>query len=252
MKFEDYRDRYRTIRLQRDEAGVLEVALHTRGGEALWGSTADSLHGELGECMADIARDAANRVVILTGTGATFCTGLDEQEMPRESSMVASWERLFEEGNAMLERLLDVPVPMIAAVNGPAHVHAEVPVLCDIVLAADHAEFADLAHMVHGVLPGDGVHVVWPLLLGPNRGRYFLLTGQRIGADEARQLGIVGEVLPADQLLPRARELAARLARLPTKTLRYTRRLMVRELRRRMRAELGEGLALEGLALMHG
>ena len=70
MKFEDYRDRYRTIRLQRDEAGVLEVTLHTRGGEALWGSTADSLHGELGECMADIARDAANRVVILTGTAA--------------------------------------------------------------------------------------------------------------------------------------------------------------------------------------
>ena len=252
MQFEDYRDRYQTIRLERDDAGVLEMTLHTRGGEALWGSTATSLHGELGECLADIARDPGNKVVVLTGTGSAFCSGLDEQEMPREASFVASWERLFEEGNAMLERLLDVPVPMIAAVNGPAFVHAEVPVLCDIVLAASHAEFADLAHMTNGVVPGDGVHVVWPMLLGPNRGRYFLLTGERIGADEARRLGIVGEVLADEALLPRARELAAQLARLPAKTLRYTRRLLVRELRRRMRQELGEGLALEGLALMQG
>lgn len=252
MQFADYRDRYRTIRLARDEAGVLEMTLHTRGGEALWGSTPESLHGELGECLADIARDRENKVVLLTGTGASFCAGLDMEEMPREASFPASWERLFEEGNALLERLLEVPVPMIAAVNGPALVHAEVAVLCDIVLAADHAEFADVAHMVNGVVPGDGVHVVWPMLLGPNRGRYFLLTGERIGAEEARRLGVVGEVLAAEALLPRARELAAQLARLPAITLRHTRRLLVRNLRRRMREELGEGLALEGLALMRG
>ena len=99
-------------------------------------------------------------------------------------------------------------------------------------------------------MPGDGVHTVWPMLLGPNRGRYFLLTGERIGAAEARAIGIVGEVLAPEALLPRAREHAERLAKLSTATLRYTRMLLVRELRRRMLDELHSGLAHEALATL--
>jgi enoyl-CoA hydratase/carnithine racemase len=158
------------------------------------------------------------------------------------------WERIFEEGVALLENHLAVPVPMIAAVNGPALIHAELAVLCDIVIAAEHAEFADLAHTPNGVVPGDGVHTVWPMLLGPNRGRYFLLTGERIDAQEARRLGIVQEVMNPDALLPRALELADQLAQHAPKMLRHTRRLLVRDLRRRMRDELELGLGLEAMA----
>jgi enoyl-CoA hydratase/carnithine racemase len=139
---------------------------------------------------------------------------------------------------------------VIAAVKGPATIHAELAVLSDIVLAAEHAEFADLAHGPTGVVPGDGVHTVWPMLLGPNRGRYFLLTGQRLSAQEALRLGVVGEVLPAEQLMPRARQLAAQLASLPVRMLRYTRMLLVRDLRKRLRDELEVGLALEALAMI--
>jgi enoyl-CoA hydratase/carnithine racemase len=123
-------------------------------------------------------------------------------------------------------------------------------VLCDIVLAASHAEFADLAHVPGGAVPGDGVHTVWPMLLGPNHGRYFLLTGERIPADEAKRLGVVGEVLAADALMPRARALGAQLAGLSTQVLRHTRSILVRELRRRMFDELSNGLAHEGLAML--
>ena len=104
---------------------------------------------------------------------------------------------------------------MIAAINGPALRHSELPLLCDIVLASETAEFQDSAHFPTGLVPGDGMHIVYPLLLGPNRGRYFLLTGQSIPARQAQELGLVGEVLPKDKVLARAWELAEQLAKNP-------------------------------------
>ncbi len=250
MQFSDYQHRYNTIRLWRSETGVLELTMHTRGGPAKWGTSTRSLHAELGECFADIARDAHNKVVIITGTGETFCTEMDREEKPHEASLAAMWERIYEEGRALLENLLAIPVPVIGAVNGPATLHAEIAVLSDIVLAADHATFADLAHVPNGVVPGDGVHTIWPMLLGPNRGRYFLLTGEVIGAAEAKALGIVGEVMALDRLMPRARELAEGLAVHPPRFLRHTRAVLVRHLRKRMADELGFGLGSEALATL--
>ncbi len=88
------------------------------------------------------------------------------------------------------------------------------------------------------------------MLLGPNRGRYFLLTGERIPAEEARQIGVVGEVVAADGLTDRARELAAQLAAKPTVLLRHTRTILARDLRRKMLDELPSGLAHEGLTMI--
>lgn len=246
----DYAGKYHGIRFARSESGVLEMTLHTRGGPALWGTSLNSLHAELGHAFLDIARDRENRIVILTGSGDSFLAALDPDERFHEPSLAAMWPRMHDEGLALLQNLLAVPVPMIAAVNGPALIHAELAVLCDIVLAAEHAEFADLAHVPGGAVPGDGVHTVWPMLLGPNRGRYFLLTGERIGAEEARRLGVVGEVLPPADLLPRARALGEQLACLPSLVLRHTRAVLVRDLRRRMADELSFGLAHEGLAMV--
>jgi enoyl-CoA hydratase/carnithine racemase len=250
VHLDDYRDRYATIDFARSDDGVLTMTMQTRGGEALWGTSSRSLHCELGQAFADIARDPQNKVVILTGTGANFIAGMDPEERHPEPSLAAMWPRVYQEGIALLENLLAVPVPMIAAVNGPALIHAEIAVLCDIVLAADTAEFADLAHVLGGVVPGDGVHTVWPMLLGPNRGRYFLLTGERIGAEEARRLGVVAEVLPATALLPRAGELAGNLAKLTLPTLRNTRAVLTRHLRKRMGEELAYGLGAEAVAML--
>lgn len=246
----DYAGKYHGIRFARSESGVLEMTLHTRGGPALWGTSLNSLHAELGHAFLDIARDRENRIVILTGSGDSFLAAFDPDERFHEPSLAAMWPRMHDEGLALLQNLLAVPVPMIAAVNGPALIHAELAVLCDIVLAAEHAEFADLAHVPGGAVPGDGVHTVWPMLLGPNRGRYFLLTGERIGAEEARRLGVVGEVLPPADLLPRACALGEQLACLPSLVLRHTRAVLVRDLRRRMADELSFGLAHEGLAMV--
>ena len=99
------------------------------------------------------------------------------------------------------------------------------------------------------LLLGMGFYVIYPLLLGMNRGRYFLMTGQTLDAAEALRLGLVAEVLPPDKLMARAWELAEDLTRKPTLLLRYTRLLFTEYLRRQMHDLLGYGLAMESLAL---
>jgi enoyl-CoA hydratase/carnithine racemase len=93
------------------------------------------------------------------------------------------------------------------------------------------------------------MHIIYPLLLGLNRGRYFLLTGQTLTARQAQELGLVSEVLPRQELLPRAWALAEQLAQRPALTLRYSRVLLTQHLKRLMHDLLGYGLALEGLGV---
>ncbi len=237
-----YRDKYETVRLDRQD-GILQVTFHTDGGPLQWGFLP---HREFGEAFHDIGSDTENRIVILTGTGNEF-SGPPASQFTG-GAPAQDWAPLPWEGRELLFNLLRIEVPIIAAINGPAIRHVEIPLLCDIVLAADHATFQDSAHFSNGLVPGDGHHIVLPLLMGWNRGRYFLLTGQTLDAQEALNLGLVSEVLPLDQLLPRAHELAQQLAAHPTLNLRYTRIALTMHLEQTLRSVLGYGLALEGLA----
>ena len=115
-------------------------------------------------------------MVIFTGTGDEFLTRMDTSTIGDINTQY--WARIHQEGKDLLQNLLEIEVPIIGAVNGPAFIHAELPTLSDIVIASDRASFADKAHGPGGVVPGDGVHVWWPMLLGPNRARHFLLTGR--------------------------------------------------------------------------
>ncbi len=100
----------------------------------------------------------------------------------------------------LIFNVLDVDVPMISAVNGPCNMHSEVPLMGDIVLASEDAYFQDASHFPRGQVPGDGQHVIWSFLAGHTRARYFLLTGKKLGAAEAKEWGVVNEVLPKDQV----------------------------------------------------
>ncbi len=243
--FDEYSTAYRHVRMQR-EAGVLELRLHSDDGPLVWGS---GPHTELGHCFADVGSDPENRVIILTGTGDRFIADLDKSWVGEMTPV--RWDEIYRNGKRLLMNLLDIEVPMIAALNGPATVHAELGLLCDVVLASDTTSFKDAPHFRFGTVPGDGVHVIWPLLLGMNRARHFLLTGRKLSAQEAHDLGVVAEVLPAGQLMSRAHEVATDLLRQPDITLRYTRVAMTQQIKRLMLDHLGYGLALEGLGAVN-
>ncbi|CUV01571.1 MAG: enoyl-CoA hydratase/isomerase family protein [SAR202 cluster bacterium] len=238
----EYADKYPSIRMERRN-GILQMTFHTDDGPLQWGG---SPHKEFSQVFVDVGSDFENRIVIMTGTGDTF-TGPQGTAATTPKRPPKDWDQTYWEGKRILTSLLDIEVPMISAINGPALRHSEIPLLCDIVLASDTAAFQDSGHFISGLVPGDGMHIVYPLLLGVNRGRYFLLTGQRIEAQEAQELGLVNEVMPQSELLPRAWELAEQMAKNSDIVLRYTRVAMNLVIKRQIHDLLGYGLALEGL-----
>lgn len=240
--FESYREKYENVRMKRED-GILEVALHSGGGPLEFNGY---VHEALVHAFRDIGDDRDNHVVILTGTGNEFCTRISPVGFDFFSP--TGYDKILREGTKVLENLLDIEVPMIAAINGPVTVHSEYALLCDIVLAADGASFQDAPHPAFGIVPGDGLHVVWPEVIGEIRGRYFLLSGQTLSAAEAKEYGAVNEVLGREALLPRAWELARHLKKQNPLTLRYTRMALSTRFRRRLQESLSYGLALEGIS----
>jgi enoyl-CoA hydratase/carnithine racemase len=210
------------------------------------------VHSELGPAFRSIADDADNRIVILTGAGDTFWSTINFGSFQQLLSTPKGWNRVIFEGRQLMNAFLDIDVPIISAVNGPNLLHAELPLLADIVLASETAEFADLVHAPNGFVPGDGVHVVWPMLLGVNRASYFLLTGQRLSAVEALNLGVVNEVLPRAELLPRAYELAEELNTKSDLMLRQVRGVLRLAKERAMRQDFERGFAREVIAALGG
>jgi enoyl-CoA hydratase/carnithine racemase len=245
LDFDEYAQRFENIELNRDDAGVITVRLHTKGGSLVYGERA---HVELSWVFRCVADDPANRVVILTGTGDTFWALINPPSFEHYQQTPEGWDRtLFEERRTM-EGFLSIDVPIISAINGPALVHSHLPLMADIVLASETACFSDSMHAPNGIVPGDGAHIVWPLLLGANRGRYFLLMGETIDADRALELGVISEVLAPDALLPRAREIAAELASKPTLMLRQTRSVLRNNLEHLMVRDFTRGMSHEAIA----
>lgn len=231
---------WRNIAVTRAD-GITEIRLHTDGGALVWNAT---VHRDLVEAFTTVSLDDETKVVILTGTGEQFCASIDRTSFRQEPR---GWDVTWSEGRRMLSSLWGIDVPVITAINGPALIHAELVVVADVVLACRTTVFADKAHFVSGVVPGDGVHLVWTELLGPTRGRYFLLTGTEIDAAEALRLGVVHEIHSHSMLRARAWELASEIARHPLPVLRYTRTALSMRWRRTVGDDLSHGLALEGL-----
>jgi enoyl-CoA hydratase/carnithine racemase len=247
IRFDDYKNRFKCVRFERTD-GILEVTIHRNGGSAIWEAGERGIHYELGEAFYFIGRDSETKVMIFTGAGDAF---IEQMDMSAGQAAMTSdfWFRMYKEGKDLLMNLLDIEVPIIGALNGNAFIHAELIALSDIIVAAEGAKFADKAHATNGVPPADGVHVVWPMLLGPNRARHFLMTGAEIDAAEAQRLGIVAEVVPKSDVLKRARAIARDLAQKPPLMLRYSRAALTQDIKRRLLDDLGYGLALEGLGV---
>jgi enoyl-CoA hydratase/carnithine racemase len=242
-RFDNYRNAYANARLTRTPAGVLEVALHTDGGKLVFNG---HTHEQFVDLFHDIGSDPDNRVVILTGSGDAFMDAITPDGF--DFFTPRGYDKIFREGKKVLMNLLDIEVPLIAALNGPVLLHSEYALLADIVLATPDTVFQDKPHFDFGIVPGDGVNLLWPEVVGSIRGRHFILTRQVLDAQTAKEWGAVNEIVPAEQLLARAHEIAASLAALPPLTARYTRIALTQKLRRIVDEGAGYGLALEGIS----
>jgi enoyl-CoA hydratase/carnithine racemase len=243
----DYKDKYELLEIERRD-GILQVTCDFNRkppSGAHWATTITPF-------ARDVSEDRENRIMILTGAGDVWNTNHEEGPIPLFED-IGQWAGVGGTLDALPRRLtafLDIPIPTIAAVNGPALVHAEYACLCNIVIASEKATFQDWPHFRNGIAPGDGVHVVWPLLLGWNRGSYFLLMGQTLSAREALDLGVVNEVVPPDRLLPRAWEIAEQLASQDPMVLHLSKKILTHQLKQRLLENLELGLGFEGYGII--
>jgi enoyl-CoA hydratase/carnithine racemase len=226
----NYVNRYHFARFSRDDTGVLTVTLGTEGASWVFDQKAQD---DLGRLHFDIADDRDNKVIIFTGSGDAFCAALNGAEIGETiGAFDITWaDRWIENGRRALFNMLAIERPVIVAFNGPTHIHAELWVTGDIVLATPNTTIRDDVYTPGGNIPGGAIVTIWEHLIGSSRTRYFELAGQTLDAKTLHQLGVVHEILPREALLKRAKELAAALAARPTLSLRYTKSALIHSLR---------------------
>ena len=156
------------------------------------------------------------------------------------------WSQIHDEGVQVLENIANIRVPVIAAIEGRAHIHSEYALLANVVVAAESATFQDVGHFAAGVVPGDGIFTCWSYRAGAGRAEAFLLNPHPLPARTAYEWGAVAEVVPTGKALARARELAALYLKAPEVTRRDTRIHFIQPLKERIVREVGYGLSVEG------
>jgi len=188
-----YQNEFPHAKLTRSRNGVLEVVLHANDGTLI---VNEYTHEEFLELFHQIGQDPGNRVVILTGAADAFIDRIDPEGFDFFSPR--GYDKIYREGKKVLSNLLDIPVPVIAALNGPTTVHSEYVLLADIVIATPDTVFQgqaalrlrDRAGRRHSLALAGGHR------LDPRH--TFVLTQQVIGADEAKTPGVISEIVARD------------------------------------------------------
>ena len=238
-----YFSAYENFAVTRSTAGVLTVRFHTGGGPVTF---TGAIHSQFPRLLEDIAFDRANQVVILTGTGEAFMDAIDGPSLGDLTKPMAS-DIDYMEGRRVVQRLADLEMPLIAAVNGPVSVHSEYALLADVIIASDTTVFSDFPHLTFGIVPGDGVQIAWEEALGLNRARHLIMTGGSFTAQQALAWGAVAEVVRLAEVLPRAQAIAENIAARPQLLNRYIAVTIRQRLSRRMADGAALGLSLEAL-----
>jgi enoyl-CoA hydratase/carnithine racemase len=233
---------YHSLKLTRDDKGVLVAEFHSNGGPHIMTAQA---HTEFVDAFYRISQDRANKIVILTGAGGEFIVDVDWSSFG-DVSDPGVWSQVHDEGVQALENIANIRVPVIAAIEGRAHVHSDYALLASVIVAAEGATFQDVAHFAVGVAPGDGIFTTWSHRAGAGRAEAFLLNPQPLTARTAQEWGVVAEVAPNGKSLSRARELADLYLKAPEVTRRNTRIHFIQPLKERIVREVGYGLSLEG------
>ena len=216
---------------------------------ALTGNTAAD---EIVAAVSRIDNDRSVRAVILTGAGSVFSAGGNIHEMARQASDAVDPLQIRQDYRAGIQRiplaLFNLEVPVIAAINGPAiGAGLDLACMCDLRIAAEGAKFAE-SFVKLGIVPGDGGAWLLPRIIGLSRASELLFTGDTFGTREALEWGLVSQVVPADQLLAAAQELAGRMAANPPHAVRMAKRLLREALHVRLDTSLEMAAGFQALA----
>lgn len=205
----------------------------------------DDLHTAIADIWGRLATDDEAAAVVLTGAGRAFSAGGDFDSMVATQQDADRQDRIFSEARRMVAGMIDLPMPLIAAVNGPAvGLGAALVALSDIAIMSERAFIAD-PHIAVGLVAGDGAAMTWPLLTSLMRAKEYAFTGDRIPADLALQFGLVNRVVAADAVLPESLALAHRLAAMPRRAMQDTKRLLNMHLSRALQGLLDFGISAE-------
>jgi enoyl-CoA hydratase/carnithine racemase len=205
----------------------------------------DELHQAFSRFWIDLDHDLDVRAVVLTGAGKAFSAGGNVADFDRLRTDLAARARLMRGARRIVDEMLNVRVPVVAAVNGHAiGLGCTLATLCDIVFLADTARIAD-PHVTVALVAGDGGAVTWPHMASMLKVKQYLLTGDPVPPDEAVAIGLANFVVPADQVVAEATAFAHRLAALPPQAVQDTKAVLNQHLRLSAVAALGQGLAAE-------
>jgi len=215
----DYSD-YSELHIRRVEPGILEIVMGEEGGKL--SVTSARMHGEMARIWLDIDRDPETRVAILRGAGKGFSAGGDlamVEEMTRDFAVRA---RVWREAKDLVYNLINCSKMVVSAMHGPAVGAGLVAgLLADVSIAAKNARIID-GHTRLGVAAGDHAAIIWPLLCGMAKAKYYLLLCETISGEEAERLGIVSLTCDESDLQAKALEVARKLAGGAQTALRWT------------------------------
>jgi len=242
MNYSDYQH----LLFDRRANGIVAITINRPN---VMNATNARLHWELTQVWLTIDADPEARVAIITGAGRAFSAGGDlalVEEMAGDPDAVA---RTMREAADLVYNLINLDKPVISAINGTAvGAGLVVALLADVSIIAESARLTD-GHTRLGVVAGDHAAIVWPLLCGMAKAKYYLLTSDFLDGKEAERIGLVSLCVPLDQVLPRAWEVAEKLAAGSQHSIRWTKRSLNNWLRQ-AGPIFDQSLALEMLTFM--
>ncbi len=241
----DYRD-YQHLTFERHEHGVVLITINR---PEVLNATNDRLHWELTQVWLTFDADEAARVAVVTGAGRAFSAGGDLEMVDANARDPRRLARMVREASDLVYNMINTDKPIVSAINGVAvGAGLVVALLADISIMAETARFTD-GHTKLGVVAGDHAAILWPLLCGMAKAKYYLLTSEFIDGREAERIGLVSLCVPAEQVLPRALDVADRLARGAQQAIRWTKRSLNNWLRQ-AGPIFDQSIALEMLTFM--